>query len=222
MTSRPSKSCAQCGASLDGTRKHKFCSRKCQRKSVSPIGEDRQCANCGEGFKARHPAQRYCKSRCRYLVDLRSKLMYPNGYKQKHVCRVCKVAYTATDHRSLYCTERCKQRQWEINRGPRRFRAWRFNREELEPAPVIERVKETKPEPIPAADLVVYDDDGPLHDGKPTGYMHGKGFEFSGFSESAPRQATTTVTGCPTCRASGKDYQGNIRHSSWCQEADIA
>jgi hypothetical protein len=49
--------------------------------------------------------------------------------------------------------------------------------------------------------------------------VKGHGFEYSGYSESRPREVTSTLTSCPHCRAYGTDTLGRVVHSSWCKEA---
>jgi hypothetical protein len=49
--------------------------------------------------------------------------------------------------------------------------------------------------------------------------VKGHGFEYSGYSESSPREVTSTLTSCPHCRAYGTDTLGRVQHSSWCREA---
>ena len=206
MTYKRTCKLESCGAEFQSHRRNRvFCSHHCQwsfwhgdKPHLHPI---RTCARegCDTEFKARDRLNIYCSLTCKRTAGKAAERqktaakVYPVG-----TCLLpeCNAQFDLVQPAQQFCSTTHQRRH-----ARRRQKA-----------PGYVPVRSVRnPDTIPAAEQTTIK------------AATGHGYERSGYSESKPREATTSgPRGCSHCRAAGRDLRGNIIHSNWCREAEVS
>jgi hypothetical protein len=220
------RNCLKCGAGFTTKDARKvYCGRICMRtagdakRDRSPADEtvkaERRCANCGGSFLTASPQRMCCSDRCtsqrrtkrhseyqRQRWAAVAKQSPERTAPERPRCKGCNQLFRPSGPGVRYCKSECRRKRANERRQDYRAKA---RQSAIRPTDPVETWPDQAPKP-----RIRYDRPGPIT---------GKGFTFSGFSEAAPRQAVTTVAGCPRCRRYGTDTLGRQNHDSWCPEA---
>ena len=74
-------------------------------------GEIRVCQHCGQPYEPREFHQKYCSERCGSL----RRGQYTE--KREKICPVCHKSFLAYSKATIYCSNKCRQTQYQIAKG---------------------------------------------------------------------------------------------------------